>query len=146
MRLRELAEEIASRQEKALIFTQFREMTAPIATFLATLFGRPGLVLHGGTPVAERKKLVDRFQHEDGPPFFVLSLKAGGSGLNLTAASHVIHLIAGGTRQWRIKQPTALFASARKKRHGTQVRLQGDGGREDRRIDLRQVRAGGRIA
>ena len=91
IRLRELAEEIASRQEKALIFTQFREMTGPIATFLSTLFGRPGLVLHGGTPVSERKKLVDRFQHEDGPPFFVLSLKAGGSGLNLTAASHVIH-------------------------------------------------------
>jgi non-specific serine/threonine protein kinase len=91
VRLRELVEEIASRQEKALIFTQFREMTGPLATFLALLFGRPGLVLHGGTPVAERKKLVDRFQHEDGPPFFVLSLKAGGSGLNLTAASHVIH-------------------------------------------------------
>ena len=91
IRLRELAEEIASRQEKVLIFTQFREMTGPIAAFLATLFGRPGLVLHGGTLVSERKKLVDRFQHEDGPPFFVLSLKAGGSGLNLTAASHVIH-------------------------------------------------------
>ncbi len=90
-RLRELVEEIASRQEKVLIFTQFREMTAPIADFLATLFGRPGLVLHGGTAVAKRKKLVDRFQDEDGPPFFVLSLKAGGSGLNLTAASHVIH-------------------------------------------------------
>ena len=91
IRLRELAEEIASRQEKVLVFTQFREMTGPIATFLAPLFGRPGLVLHGGTQVSERIKLVDRFQHEDGPPFFVLSLKAGGSGLNLTAASHVIH-------------------------------------------------------
>jgi len=91
IRLRELADEIASRQEKVLVFTQFREMTEPIASFLATLFGRPGLVLHGGTPVGERKKLVDRFQHEDGPPFFVLSLKAGGSGLNLTAAGHVIH-------------------------------------------------------
>ncbi len=91
VRLRELAEEISSRQEKALIFTQFREMTAPIAAFLATLFGRPGLVLHGGTPVAERSELVDRFQQEDGPPFFVLSLRAGGSGLNLTAAGHVIH-------------------------------------------------------
>ncbi len=90
-RLREITEEIALRQEKVLIFTQFREMTGPLADFLATLFGRPGLVLHGGTPVAERKKLVDRFQHEDGPPFFVLSLKAGGTGLNLTAASHVIH-------------------------------------------------------
>jgi non-specific serine/threonine protein kinase len=90
-RLRELAEEIASRQEKVLIFTQFREITGPLALFLATLFGRTGLVLHGGTPVAERKKLVERFQDEDGPPFFVLSLKAGGTGLNLTAASHVIH-------------------------------------------------------
>ena len=90
-RLRELVEEIAARQEKVLIFTQFREMTAPLSLFLARVFGRSGLVLHGGTPVSERKKLVDRFQHEDGPPFFVLSLKAGGTGLNLTAASHVIH-------------------------------------------------------
>jgi len=90
-RLRELAEEIAARQEKALVFTQFRELTFPLAAFLATLFGSPGLVLHGGTPVGERKKLVERFQREDGPPFFVLSLKAGGTGLNLTAASHVIH-------------------------------------------------------
>lgn len=90
-RLRELAEEIAARQEKLLVFTQFRTMTTPLAAFLAQVFGRPGLILHGGTPVAERKKLVERFQHEDGPPFFVLSLKAGGTGLNLTAASHVIH-------------------------------------------------------
>ena len=90
-RLRELAEEIAARQEKLLVFTQFREMTTPLAAFLAQVFGRPGLVLHGGTAVAERKKLVDRFQQEGGPPFFVLSLKAGGTGLNLTAASHVIH-------------------------------------------------------
>jgi len=90
-RLRELAEEIAARQEKVLIFTQFRTMTTPLAAYLSQVFGRPGLVLHGGTPVAERQKLVDRFQLEDGPPFFVLSLKAGGTGLNLTAASHVIH-------------------------------------------------------
>ncbi len=90
-RLRELAEEIAARQEKLLVFTQFKTMTTPLAAFLTQVFGRPGLVLHGGTPVAERKKLVERFQHEDGPPFFVLSLKAGGTGLNLTAASHVIH-------------------------------------------------------
>ncbi len=90
-RLRDLAEEIASRRERCLVFTQFREMTAPVADFLAGVFGRPGLVLHGETPVKERKNLVDRFQAEGGPPFFVLSLKAGGSGLNLTAASHVIH-------------------------------------------------------
>jgi len=90
-RLAEICEEIASRQEKALVFTQFREMTEPLSSFLASLFGREGLVLHGGTAVGKRKKLIDRFQSDDGPPFFVLSLKAGGTGLNLTAASHVIH-------------------------------------------------------
>jgi hypothetical protein len=90
-RLAEIAEEIASRQEKALVFTQFREIADPLAEFLATLFGRSGLVLHGGTNVKKRKEFVDHFQHEDGPPFFVLSLKAGGTGLNLTAAAHVIH-------------------------------------------------------
>jgi non-specific serine/threonine protein kinase len=90
-RLAELAEEIASRQEKVLVFTQFREITEPLSGFLATVFGRAGLVLHGATTVKKRKELVDHFQREDGPPFFVLSLKAGGTGLNLTAASHVIH-------------------------------------------------------
>ena len=74
-----------------LVFTQFREMTEPLAAFLAPIFGREGLVLHGGTAVKKRKPLVDAFQTEDGPPFFILSLKAGGTGLNLTAASHVIH-------------------------------------------------------
>ena len=92
IRLRELAEEIAARQEKALVFTQFREMTAPLSGYLQGIFGRAGLTLHGSTPVKERQRLVERFQQADGgPPFFVLSLKAGGTGLNLTAASHVIH-------------------------------------------------------
>ncbi len=90
-RLAELCEEIASRQEKLLVFTQFREMTAPLANFLAQQFGQPGLVLHGGTAIKQRQQLVERFQDEEGPPFFVLSLKAGGTGLNLTSASHVIH-------------------------------------------------------
>ncbi|NOZ54184.1 MAG: DEAD/DEAH box helicase [Gammaproteobacteria bacterium] len=90
-RLAELCEEIASRQEKLLVFTQFREMTAPLAAFLAQQFGQPGLVLHGGTPIKQRQKRVERFQDEEGPPFFILSLKAGGTGLNLTQASHVIH-------------------------------------------------------
>jgi len=90
-RLGEICRELASRQEKALVFTQFREITDPLQAFLSGVFGRGGLVLHGGTPVARRKKLVDQFQQEDGPPFFLLSLKAGGTGLNLTAASHVIH-------------------------------------------------------
>jgi non-specific serine/threonine protein kinase len=90
-RLAELADEIAARQEKALVFTQFRELTRPLAEFLAGVFGRPGLVLSGETQVKRRMGLVEQFQREDGPPFFVLSLKAGGTGLNLTAARHVIH-------------------------------------------------------
>ncbi len=90
-RLRELGEVIAAKQEKALVFTQFREVTAPLASFLGCVFGRPGLVLHGETAVKKRKDLVERFQEDESVPFFVLSLKAGGSGLNLTAAAHVIH-------------------------------------------------------
>jgi non-specific serine/threonine protein kinase len=90
-RIAELCAELAERQERVLIFTQFREMAEPLAGFLAGVFGRSGLVLHGGTAVAKRRALVEDFQRDDGPPFFVLSLKAGGTGLNLTAASHVIH-------------------------------------------------------
>jgi len=90
-RLRDLAEVIAAKQEKVLVFTQFREMTAPLAAFLGSIFGRAGLVLHGETEVKKRKDLVRRFQEDEAVPFFVLSLKAGGAGLNLTAASHVVH-------------------------------------------------------
>lgn len=90
-RISEICAEIASRQEKVLVFSQFREMADPLQSRLAEVFGRPGLVLHGGTAVKKRKQLIEEFQQEEGPPFFVLSLKAGGTGLNLTAASHVIH-------------------------------------------------------
>jgi non-specific serine/threonine protein kinase len=90
-RLAQLCEELAQRQEKALVFTQFREVAEPLARFLEGVFGRPGLVLHGGTAVGKRRELVESFQREGGPPFFVLSVKAGGTGLNLTAASQVIH-------------------------------------------------------
>jgi non-specific serine/threonine protein kinase len=90
-RLRELAEVVRDKQEKMLVFTQFRETTEPLRSFLGAIFGREGMVLHGATPVARRRELVERFQNDELTPFFVLSLKAGGSGLNLTAASHVIH-------------------------------------------------------
>jgi non-specific serine/threonine protein kinase len=90
-RLADLGEEIAARQEKVLVFTQFREMTDPLARHLARIFGRAGLVLHGQTPVKQRMALVERFQTDETIPFFVLSVKAGGTGLNLTAASQVIH-------------------------------------------------------
>jgi len=91
LRLQELCAPLAEAGEKILVFTQFREICAPLAALLEASFGRPGLVLHGSTPVARRGELVAEFQREDGPPFMVLSLKAGGTGLNLTAAGHVVH-------------------------------------------------------
>jgi len=91
LRLKEICEVISEKQEKVLIFTQFKEMTEPISDFLQSIFGKRGLVLHGETKVKKRSEIVESFQKDDGPPYFVLSLKAGGMGLNLTAASHVIH-------------------------------------------------------
>lgn len=90
-RLREICETIHEKRERVLVFTQFREITGPLSEFLTGIFGRQGLVLHGGTPVGKRKEIVARFQDEDYAPYMVLSLKAGGVGLNLTAANHVIH-------------------------------------------------------
>jgi non-specific serine/threonine protein kinase len=90
-RLRDITEVVAARQEKVLIFTQFKETTAPLAAFLSSVFGRPGVVLTGETEVKKRKDLVRQFQEDESVPFFVLSVKAGGAGLNLTAASHVVH-------------------------------------------------------
>jgi len=90
-RLREIVEVIGARQEKVLVFTQFREITPHLSAFLESVFGRQGLVLHGETEVRKRQSLVRQFQEDERVPFFVLSLKAGGTGLNLTAASHVVH-------------------------------------------------------
>ncbi|MDR0648348.1 MAG: DEAD/DEAH box helicase [Synergistaceae bacterium] len=90
-KLRELCETIAEKRERALVFTQFKEMADPIADYLKTVFGREGIVLHGGTQIKKRGELVGRFNGEEYVPFMVLSLKAGGIGLNLTAANHVIH-------------------------------------------------------
>ena len=91
-RLAEICETIRDKREKALIFTQFKEMTGPIAAHLETVFGRKGLVLHGAIPVGKRKEIIETFQSADTYlPFMVLSLKAGGVGLNLTSANHVVH-------------------------------------------------------
>jgi non-specific serine/threonine protein kinase len=90
-RLAELCSELADRRECALIFTQFQETCDPLSRFLASVYGREGLVLHGGTAVKKRYELVELFQQPGGPPFMIISVKAGGTGLNLTAASHVIH-------------------------------------------------------
>ncbi|MEV6562735.1 DEAD/DEAH box helicase [Nocardia sp. NPDC051756] len=78
--------------EKALLFTQFREFGELIAPYLVERFGTEIPFLHGGVPKARRDTMVTRFQEPDGPPLMLLSLKAGGTGLNLTAANHVVHL------------------------------------------------------
>ncbi|MDR2344466.1 MAG: DEAD/DEAH box helicase [Planctomycetaceae bacterium] len=90
-RLSEICEEIAARQEKVIIFTQFREITEHLAAFLQNIFHRSGFILDGSTPIKKRREMVETFQKESGVPFFILSLKAGGTGLNLTSASHVVH-------------------------------------------------------
>lgn len=89
--LREICETIHEKRERVLVFTQFREMTGPISDFLEEIFQKEGLVLHGGTPVKKRNEMVERFNGDHYVPFMVLSLKAGGVGLNLTAANHVVH-------------------------------------------------------
>ncbi len=91
MQLRQLAQQIARQQSKMLLFTQFRSIIAPLHDLLAHVFHRSGLILHGGVPVPERGRLVQLFQQENGPPFMILSLRAAGTGLTLTQASHVVH-------------------------------------------------------
>ncbi|WP_353893627.1 DEAD/DEAH box helicase [Proteinivorax hydrogeniformans] len=90
-RLQDICETIYNKRERVLVFTQFREMTGPIADHLEKIFNRKGLTLHGGTPAKKRTELVEKFNGQEYVPFMVLSLKAGGVGLNLTSANHVIH-------------------------------------------------------
>jgi len=90
-RLAELCSTIHEKREKVLIFTQFAEIIEPLSLYLQKIFGVAGLTLSGSTSVKKRKEAVERFQSSDYVPFFILSLKAGGVGLNLTAANHVIH-------------------------------------------------------
>jgi SNF2 family DNA or RNA helicase len=91
-RLTEMLEEVLATGERALVFTQFAEMGALIQRHIQETFGREVLFLHGAVPKKQRDLMVSRFQGEDGgPSVFLLSLKAGGTGLNLTAANHVFH-------------------------------------------------------
>jgi SNF2 family DNA or RNA helicase len=93
-RLDEILDEVLAVGEKALLFTQYAEFGALLRGHLAGRFGREVLFLHGGVPKPARDTMVARFQAEDAwsPPLFVLSLKAGGTGLTLTAANHVVHV------------------------------------------------------
>jgi len=92
IRLEEILEEILAEGDRVLCFTQFTEFAELLVPHLAARFGRDVAYLHGGTPKKRRDEMVARFQSGDGPPIFLLSLKAGGTGLNLTAANHVVHL------------------------------------------------------
>ncbi len=89
--LREICETIYEKRERVLVFTQFKEITPYLDDYLAEIFHCHGYVLHGGTPVARRNQMVEAFQGEKYVPYMVLSVKAGGTGLNLTNANHVIH-------------------------------------------------------
>ena len=90
--LKELCETIYEKRERVIIFTQYREMCQPLCDYLETVFHQKGLILHGGIRPAERTKLVARFNDpEHYVPYIVMSIKAGGTGLTLTAANHVIH-------------------------------------------------------
>jgi len=91
LRLLDLLEEIHAANEKVLVFTQFREMGALLQAMLRERLGHEPLFLHGGVARARRDQMVERFQNERGERVFLLSLKAGGTGLNLTAANHVVH-------------------------------------------------------
>lgn len=90
-RLTEMLEEALAVGDHALVFTQFVEMGTLLQRHLREIFGVEVLFLHGGTPAMTRDQMVQAFQEEDGPPIFILSLRAGGAGLNLTRASHVFH-------------------------------------------------------
>jgi SNF2 family DNA or RNA helicase len=87
----DLLESIDESGEKALIFTQFKEMGDLLEGFIAARFGEKPLFYHGGCSIGKREELVERFQRGRADKFFILSLKAAGTGLNLTAASQVIH-------------------------------------------------------
>ncbi|MDT5131595.1 MAG: hypothetical protein QOE41_906 [Mycobacterium sp.] len=92
IRLEEILEEILAEGDRVLCFTQFTGFAELLVPHLAASFGRDVAYLHGGTPKKRRDEMVARFQSGDGPSIFLLSLKAGGTGLNLTAANHVVHL------------------------------------------------------
>jgi SNF2 family DNA or RNA helicase len=91
-RLEEILDVALSEGDKALCFTQFAEFGEMLRAHLTARFSQPVLFLHGGVSKSQRDAMVERFQSDDGPPIFVLSLKAGGVGLNLTAANHVVHV------------------------------------------------------
>ncbi len=93
LRLQEMLEEAIEEGDRALIFTQFAEWGKLLQPYLAQQMGGETLFLHGSTKKQQREEIIDRFQNDpDGPRILILSLKAGGTGLNLTRANHVFHV------------------------------------------------------
>ena len=90
-KLKDICEIIFEKREKVLVFTQFREIIPSLDRLLQEISGKKGVFLHGGVSIKKRKERVQMFQEDESVPYFVLSLKAGGTGLNLTSANHVIH-------------------------------------------------------
>lgn len=89
--LKDICQTIYEKRERVLVFTQFKEICPALDDFLSGVFGIRGFVLHGGTPIVKRNKMVEEFQSDNYIPYMVISVKAGGTGLNLTNANHVIH-------------------------------------------------------
>ncbi|MBQ7539278.1 MAG: DEAD/DEAH box helicase, partial [Treponema sp.] len=89
--LKDICQTIYEKRERVLVFTQFKEICPALDDFLSGVFGIRGFVLHGGTPISKRNKMVEEFQSDSYIPYMVISVKAGGTGLNLTNANHVIH-------------------------------------------------------
>lgn len=89
--LKDICQTIYEKRERVLVFTQFKEICTALDDFLCGVFGIRGFVIHGGTPIAKRNKMVEEFQSDTYIPYMVISVKAGGTGLNLTNANHVIH-------------------------------------------------------
>ncbi|TMR23598.1 ATP-dependent helicase, partial [Nonomuraea zeae] len=132
-RLEQLCEEILAEGEKALLFTQYAEFGTMLQPYLAQRLDRPVLWLHGGLPKKTRDRLVERFQSDAEPMLFVLSLKAAGVGLNLTAASHVVHV----DRWWNpaVEDQATDRAFRIGQRKNVQVRKLICGGTLEERVD-----------
>ena len=117
-RLQELLTEINEAGQRVLVFTQYRVMGDLLSEHLTETIGARPDFLHGGVTRNKRQKMIDQFQNEEGPPVLLISLKAGGTGLNLTSANRVIHFDRwwnpavedqATDRAWRIGQQKTVF-------------------------------------
>ncbi len=133
-RLVEVLGEAMAEGDRSLVFTQFTEMGSMLERYLRHRLHCDVLWLHGGVTKRARDSMVERFQDVDGPPVFLLSLKAGGTGLNLTAATQVVHF----DRWWNpaVEDQATDRAYRIGQKHNVQVRKFVCGGTLEERIDV----------